>query len=67
MPEPSRDQIEQVIDELVRPVLHADGGDLKVVRITPNGTVSVVFMCMVSSLDRQCASGHHPCFGRSVD
>lgn len=39
----NRQQVEQVLDEFVRPVMNADGGDLKLEKVTPTGTVSVYF------------------------
>lgn len=38
------DQVEKVLDDFVRPVLHAEGGNLAVERITREGTVSVLFI-----------------------
>jgi Fe-S cluster biogenesis protein NfuA len=37
----TQEQVEKVLDDFVRPVLHAEGGDLVVERITKDGKISV--------------------------
>lgn len=43
MSAPTIEQVEQVVAECVRPVLHAEGGDLRVEKVAPDGTVSICF------------------------
>lgn len=40
----TREQLEEVLDERVRPVLKADGGDLVVERIHDDGTIVISFL-----------------------
>ncbi|MCG8591636.1 MAG: NifU family protein [Proteobacteria bacterium] len=53
--EPLRDQVEAVLDRL-RPGLVADGGNVELLDVTPDGTVRVVFQGACAACPAQLAT-----------